>query len=239
MTGTSVGQGSGRDVATVAYQTGGGALQWSRREGTAGDDYAADLRLGADEQRLYVAGTVGIFTDAQDIRTVAYRAPGGGRVRAMDYDSGGPDTASALALSANGARVFVTGSARNDFVTAVFSTVTGRRLWASRYGNPGRLEPARAIAAAPDGSVYVTGAAENGLTCGLEFTITEYATVGYDGDTGNQLWAARYDGTRRYGPDTASAVAVADGGARVLVTGTSDDGCSSTPGDVATVSYMA
>jgi hypothetical protein len=240
VTGTSVGANGGRDFGTVAYAAGSGAELWTAREATPGDDYAADLAVGPDGRVVYVAGTVGLFTGTQDMRAVTYRASTGARLRALTYDGGDADSAAAIAVSPNGTRVFLAGSSRGDFATVAFSALRGRQLWVSRFGQAARIEAAGAVAVAPSGdAVYVTGAADNGLTCGLEFTIQEYATVGYTATSGAMLWSARYDGNRRYGIDTPTDVDVSRDGSSVFVTGTSDDGCSSVPSDIATISYTA
>jgi hypothetical protein len=240
VTGTSVGAGSGRDYATVAYNGGSGQQLWVAREATAGDDYAADLAVGPEGRRVYVGGTVGLFTGQQDMRTVAYRASTGARLGAMTYDGGSNDGAGAIAVSPNGARLFMTGGSGGDFATVAFSALTGGLLWAARFGGPSRIEGAGAVAVDPAGdAVYVTGPADNGLTCGLEFSIHEYLTVMYDAGSGARGWSARYDGNRNYGIDTPVAVDVSRDGSSVFVTGTSDDGCSSVPSDVATISYVA
>ena len=54
----------------------------------------------------------------------------------------GVDDASAVAVSPDGRTVFVTGSSVgranvDDYATVAYSAATGRRLWASRYGEAG------------------------------------------------------------------------------------------------------
>ncbi|MPZ25888.1 MAG: S8 family serine peptidase [Micromonosporaceae bacterium] len=102
--------------------------------------------------------------------------------------------------------------------------------WEARYDGPGAAaDEAEAIAVSPDGGrVFATGAS-TGASTG-----EDYATVAYDPATGQQLWAARYDGGGG-GDDQATSVVVS--GDRVIVTGRSD-GAGPTF-DYATVAYDA
>jgi hypothetical protein len=85
------------------------------------------------------------------------------------------------------------------------------------------------VAVSPDGStVFVTG--ESGSTGGS----MDYATVAYRASTGEQLWAARYDGPAHTG-DSALDVVVSGDGLRIFVTGGSTDQTY----DWATIAYDA
>jgi len=137
---------------------------------------------------------------------------------ASRYNGGGNslDSATALATSPDGARVFVTGYSRgfqptgfppHDYATVAYDSVAGAQLWAARYnGAANGDDDPTSIAVSPDGStVFVTGssAGSHGL---------EYATVAYNSATGFQLWEARQAGK-------ASSLAVSPDGAKVFVTG--------------------
>lgn len=131
---------------------------------------------------------------------------------------GDSDEATALAVSPDGARVFVTGSVTKgiggygSIGTVANDTATGDKLWASLYDIPGRGGGGEDIEMSPDGShVYVTGyiGGPNGYS---------YATVAYDASTGAELWARRYQGS---GYDVARAVDVNPDGSSVFVTGIS------------------
>ena len=101
--------------------------------------------------------------------------------------------------------------------------------WSASYDGPAaRKDRAFAIAAHPDDArVYVTGESRgDGL---------DYATIAYDGLTGDELWVARYEGPGQQ--DTASAIAVAPDGQTVVVTGSSWE--FSDDADWATVAYDA
>jgi WD40 repeat protein len=240
VTGTSVGDGTGRDFATVAYDAATGEEQWVARHGAEGDDYAAALVPGPGGGRLYVTGTLRTFIGDPDIGVVVYQAGSGAQLDAAAIDTGTADGASDLALSPRGGRVFVTGGVGYDFLTVALSAATLRRVWTSTYSGPsGGLDSAVAVAVSPDGrGVYVTGTSDNGrFTCGFEVASTDMATVAYAAGTGSQRWSARYSGTNLQDSDLATAIVASPDGGSVFVSGLSDDACA--PGDVATISYAA
>src|SRR5262245_6165116 len=86
VTGTSVGESSGRDIATIAYRASDGAQLWVARHGTTGDDYAEGLALSPDERRVYILGTIGYLTDSQDYRTLVLDTATGDLVGAATFD---------------------------------------------------------------------------------------------------------------------------------------------------------
>src|SRR5206468_10324660 len=100
-----------------------------------------------------------------------------------------------------------------------------------RYDGPASdFDHASSVAVSPDGSkVFVTGWS-NGST-GFD-----YATVAYDAETGDQLWATRYDGPD-HASDSALDIKVSPDGSRVFVTGYSY--ATSTQTDYATIAYDA
>jgi len=159
--------------------------------------------------------------------------------------SGVADWAFALAVDGSG-NVYVTGKSYsgssiggyytyNYSYTTVKYDTTGNQLWAARYDGPaGDDDVAQAIAVDASGNVYVTGKSYNGKhptnpaeTPSLTSDDYAYATVKYD-SSGNQLWAARYDGPGQV-DDIARAIAV-DGSGNVYVTGSSG-------GNYATIKY--
>jgi DNA-binding beta-propeller fold protein YncE len=152
------------------------------------------------------------------------------------YDNGGQDYLSAMGVSADGARVFVTGGSEqpgngDDFATIAYNSSTGVQLWADRYGWPGQYSDAADLAVDPNGSrVFVTGssAGENGDP--------GFATIAYDGPSGDRLWVAGYNGPRGLN-DGATAIAVSPDGSRIFVTGLSYLGQFHV--DFATVAYDA
>jgi len=158
---------------------------------------------------------------------------------------GGADWAFALAVDGSG-NIYVTGksfggSKIGDYYNYDYSYATmkydtaGNQTWVARYDGPADDDDAaQAIAVDASGNVYVTGKSYNGkhITNPAETPSSTsddyaYATVKYD-LSGNQLWAARYDGEGQV-DDIARAIAV-DGSGNVYVTGSSG-------GDYATIKY--
>jgi DNA-binding beta-propeller fold protein YncE len=148
----------------------------------------------------------------------------------------GQDEPFSMAMSPDGATVYVTGistgtSSGLDYTTVAYSTATGAQLWASQYNGPANGDDyAQSVAVSPDGTtVFVTG-----YSMGTN-TGSDYATVAYSAGTGAQLWVKRYNGPGN-GQDYAASVAVSPAGDKVFVTGQS---AGATSPDYATIAYNA
>jgi hypothetical protein len=112
--------------------------------------------------------------------------------------------------------VYVAGnsnpSSTRDYLIVKYNGETGQQLWVARYNGPGNdTDAAEAIALDQDGNLYVTG-----YSVGIG-TQGDYATVKYNGETGQQLWVARYSTPAS---ETAYAIAVDQAG-NVFVSGSS------------------
>src|SRR4030095_2468871 len=157
-------------------------------------------------------------------------------LRRYNGPGNGSDSAQAIAVSPDGAKVFVTGYSDGadpgfsfDYATVAYDVATGRKLWLARYNGSVCTDAAAALAVSPDGTkVFVTGFSG---CLGTE----DYATVAYDAGTGQELWVSRYDGPTG-DPDEAYAGAGSPDGSKVFVTGRSF-GVLGEGRDYATVAY--
>jgi WD40 repeat protein len=153
----------------------------------------------------------------------------------------GADVANAVAVSPDGATVFVTGystgkGSGSDYATVAYSAATGQQLWVSRYNGPANYtDVATKVAVSPSGgTVFVTGYSYGAVSS----SGADYATVAYNAATGQKLWLSRYDGPA-HSTDQANAVAVSPDGKTVFVTGESDTAPTGSAFDYATVAYDA
>ncbi len=208
--------------ATLAYDVATGATLWTARyRGPAGkDNYASAVVVSPDGSKVFVTGSSFRLGTGFDFTTVAYDADTGGELWVRRYD--GPahrdDPATALAVSDDGSRLFVTGWSTGvgtgpDVATVAYDTASGAQLWVTRYNGPESANDyGSSIAVSPDGSrVFVTGDTLD--SSGLE----DYLTLAYQASSGAQLWAEIY-GTPGTG-DIAQSVAVSPDGRIVFVTG--------------------
>lgn len=263
VTGASTSTSGGQDFATVAYASGTGQQLWAARyDGPShGDDapYGGDqgnaIGISTDGSMVFVTGRSTDANGKNQYVTIAYHAADGTEAWTSHYVTPEESQATALALSGDGQRLYVTGYsalaiaappapgvANYDFGTVAYDTLTGQQLWVARYDGPAAFwDVPYSIGVAsvrqPDGSrreqIFVTGRS-NGASSANQHA--DFATVAYDGNTGAQLWVARYDGPAN-DRDLAYALGVSPDGSSLFVTGESvGNGTSS---DYATVCYDA
>jgi WD40 repeat protein len=230
VTGVSTGSSSHWDYTTIAYTTGTGAMLWTKLYNGPGngDDDPYAISVSPDSTKVFVTGYSRGSTSGDDYATLAYNAATGAVLWAKRYNdpSNGYDQATALKVSPDGTKVFVTGYSIGS-ETIAYSAATGAVLWAKQAGSGGG---ATALGVSPDGTkVFITGSM-------LGTTNTDYGTIAYNSGTGAVLWAKQYNGPAN-GTDLSSRLAVSPDGTKVFVTGNSE-GSTSGP-DYATVAYSA
>jgi hypothetical protein len=230
VTGTSKGNGTKYDCATIKYLPNGDTAWVRRYDGPASFDDAARAIAVDAFGNVYVTGYSRDSATYYDYCTIKYY-PHGDTAWVRKYNGPGNhiDMADAITLDSSG-NVYVTGSSFSREAFRDYATIKyypgGEVAWVRRYDGPAYLsDSAVAIAVDGSGNVCVTGRSWNG-------TDYDYATIKYypDGDT---AWVRRYDGPGGFS-DSAVAVAV-DGSGNVYVTGSS--WVTGTDCDYATIKY--
>jgi lipocalin len=213
----------GSSYEAIAYDASNGSKLWATAYvGPVNADDAQALKVSPDGSRVFVTGTSGGGASGWDYATVAYDASTGVQswVKRLKGDGSGRDGPTAIGVSPDGSRVFVTGYVRVsgswDYATVAYDTSSGSKLWEERYNDPANGDDyAYALGVSPDGSrVFVTGRS------GGSKTSDDFATVTYRASTGAERWVKRYNGTGK-GFDAASALGVSTDGSDVFVTGVS------------------
>jgi hypothetical protein len=221
-----------RDRRVIAYDAGTGGVVWQDTFDASGDmDNAEDVVMGPSGGRVFVTGESYVSRKrGWDIVTAAFDADTGVRLWTRRYDGphGEFDEARGIDISADGQRLFVTGTSNYDYLTIAYRTLDGAELWTQRFDD-GVKDDAKDVAVSPSGNqVIVTGTSGPGIG-------TDYATVAYRADNGTELWR-RWFGSAEHG-DQAAALAVGPSGSRVYITGQSSGAGSAQ--DIATVAYRS
>ncbi len=222
---------------------------WSDRTGLPIDGQNAAVAIGETPDGARVV-TVGYRTSTptssiHDFLVGATSTATGAHLWTSFYDgpSGGEDQATALAMSPDGTKVFVTGPSErapgnSDYATVAYDVASGAQLWVARYDGPfDSVDYPTAIASSPDGSeVYVTGYSQLGNDAATGIQVYAATTVGYDTATGAQRWLTRYQGPAKLW-DIPTGLAASGG--RVYITARSNGASPTSTNDTddATVAY--
>ncbi len=205
--------------------------EWVARYAYSWDDGAEAIAVDG-LGNVFVTGSSGVEYSPYLYVTIKYDTNGNQLWMASYLGPGGEGRSEAKAIAVDTAgNVYVTGHSDGSPGGTAYATIkydtNGTELWVARYNGPGNQnDRASALAVDGTGNVYVTGFSSKDVnTC-------DYATIKYD-TNGNQLWAARYNGSGG-GEDRATALAM-DGAGNIYVTGYSDQGDEND--DYATVKY--
>jgi DNA-binding beta-propeller fold protein YncE len=213
----------GHDMyGTVAFDTVTGKRLWVARYRAAGDanDLAMAIAVSPDGDTVFVTGQSRDRPNLPDYATVAYDATTGAQrwVARFDDANHGWDTPHSLAVSPDGALVFVTGiadygSGHGFGATIAYDAASGRQVWKTMIrGRAGPNAAGITVVATPDGSrVFVIGADTTTLT------------IAYNAATGAKLWSNAYHGIGTYA--SPSSGAVSRDASTLYVSGTDGFGC--------------
>jgi uncharacterized delta-60 repeat protein len=239
VTGYSYGLLSLSDFATIKYDQNGNLL-WIQRYNGINNlfDEAVDVAID-DLGNIYVTGYSTSLLSLEDYVTIKYSSNGILQWIAS-YDGGllSSDRAMGLVLDSDG-NLAVTGWSKSnllpgteDYATIKYNGTSGNQLWLSRYNGPGNsVDRAYAITVDNEDNIIITGSSRSGLLIGSE----DYATIKYNGTSGNQLWLSRYNGPGN-SVDRAYAITV-DNEDNIIVTGSSRSGLLIGSEDYATLKY--
>jgi hypothetical protein len=236
------------DIITLAYDTEERTRLWtSVHDGPMGlRDEPANLAVSPDGRQVFVAGRQdadfysGVYTE--DIAVLAHDAATGARTWARSFDgpASSADEAEAVAVSPDGATVYVNGtmtvhevvgpdramSLATSMVTLALGSSDGETTWSSVLDGPGQIsEYGRDLAVSPDGRrVYATAisgplwVASGVGNATLTDAPLDAATVAYDAADGSQVWIGRYNGgPGGSAPTRSSGMTLNPDGSRVFV----------------------
>src|SRR5262249_20273898 len=134
-----------REYATVPYRAAPGARLWvSLANPTPADNGPMGMVVSPDGRSLYVTGHAVTAVNSNGVKatgfgTIAYDAATGARLWTRSYGpASGGASPSAIAVSPDGTRIFVSGLRDpGERVTVAYDAATGGQLWASSGRAPG------------------------------------------------------------------------------------------------------
>ncbi|WP_162427231.1 SBBP repeat-containing protein [Pontibacter pudoricolor] len=219
---------SDNDYTTIRYDAATGEEIWVKQYDNGNrSDIPVAIVVGK-AGGIYVTGT-----SNQGYATIRYNATTGEQAWVTRHSTIGSQNDEAIAVTIdNEGNSYITGTSSEEIVTVKYSP-EGEELWAKVY-DKGFISTARAIAVDNKGGVYVTGYT-------YDWTSVEdsnFITIRYDAETGDEIWANRYNGlVGSYEIDEAKAIAIdSDGGVYIIGNSISGDHSNS---EFATIRYNA
>lgn len=188
VTGSSRGQDSEWDYATVKYDAQGTQMWESRYNGLGnGDDQSSAMVLDV-EGNAYVTGSSEGRGTLDDYVTIKYTSDGG-EVWVARYSGSdrSDDWANDIAVDAWG-DVYVAGMTNGNAWATIKYGPNGEEMWVALYEGHGCTECyVDAMALDSLGNIYVTGGTDGFGSSGMQ----RYGTVKYDAD-GSAEWLVKY-----------------------------------------------
>jgi sugar lactone lactonase YvrE len=225
------------EFATVAFNAGTGVKLWARRYKLPAGGGANALTVSPDGSRLFVTGTADKRANPTHYEsvTLAYDAATGVQLwlARLPAPTIGDTGTSAIAISPDGATVYVTGMTSGAYLTEAYGAATGVKQWQALYTGPASngYDAADAIAVSPNGlTVYVTGAAQPYTAGTTQVKASDYATIAYNAVTGARFWVSTYQGASGDHIVAARSVAVSPDSSTAFVTGYAN-------GSIVTIAY--
>jgi Beta-propeller repeat len=194
VTGTSTGDGTGFDYATIKYDN-DGEQQWVKSLNGTGNGYDAALALAIDASgNVCVTGISTAQNGLGDCVTIKYDTDGNQQwAKTYDGAANGNDYGNSVTVDTS-SNVYVTGTSAGaetgqDYLTIKYDS-SGQQLWASTYSSPkNNWDEGRSIGLDGSGNVYVTGV----LAFSEGGSSDDWGTIKYD-STGAEQWVRIYDG---------------------------------------------
>ncbi len=215
----------------IKYDSDNGTIIWEKQYENANYNLSYGYDVAVDYQGyVYVAGRAsyesGLFDD--DFLIIKYD-PSGNLIWAQDYDRGGWEQASGIAVDSMG-NIYVTGFSYIENTDRIILTLkydpSGNLIWEKNYQIEGQRCEASDIKLDTSGNIYIAG-----------WTYSygdDFLTIKYD-PMGNVVWDKIYKGEIT---DKAQALAV-DGQGNVYVTGFSIKVSPDRSNNYTTVKYDA
>jgi DNA-binding beta-propeller fold protein YncE len=215
VTGESYGSLYSLDYLTLAYEADTGRQLWEARYDTSWrrDDLATHVRVSPDGAIVYVTGTsigsgadggmgTGLGDADWDFVTLAYDAQTGVQLWDQRYHGHqrGDGWTNSIAMAPDNSKVLINGrsSCRDNpetvevepgNATIAYDALTGDELWVACFDACLSYEDfGTQLAVSADNSTAILAGTRRNYNTGFDF-----ATIGYNLQTGEQLWVRHYD----------------------------------------------